>query len=131
MIRVIYLRVAPFLAPFFLLTTLVFFGMCVWRGEIILGLQAQMIKDQKQVVELVVTHTEASNKVSQDYEVSKTEKQQEKVYVDREVEKIVLMPSYSNECFDTVGLQQINSYITSVNGSGKPENRVSTSTGAN
>lgn len=131
MIRVIYLRVAPFLAPFFLLTTLVFFGMCVWRGEIILGLQAQMIKDQKQVVELVVTHTEAANKVSQDYEVRKTEKQQEKVYVDREVEKIVLMPSYSNECFDDAGLQQINSYIASINSASKSEDRVSASAGAN
>lgn len=131
MVRIIYLRVAPFLAPFFLLTTLVFFGMCVWRGEIILGLQAQLIKDQKQVVELVVTQNEAANKVSLDYEVRKSDKQQEKVYVDREVEKVVLMPSYSNECFDNAGLQQINSYIASINSASKPESGMSTSTGAN
>ena len=130
MVRVIYYKLAPFLAPFFLLTTIVFFGMCLWRGEIILGLQAQAVKDQKQTLEVVVTHTEATNKVSQNYEDKRTEREQEKIYVDRVVDKIVLMPSYSTECFDDVGLHQLNSYIASINGSSEPNEAVSTDTGA-
>ena len=131
MVRVIYYKLAPFLAPFFLLTTIVFFGMCLWRGEIILGLQAQAVKDQKQTLEVVVTHTEATNKVSQNYEDKRSEREQEKVYVDRVVDKIVLMPSYNTECFDNAGLYQLNSYITSINGSSEPNEAVSTDTGAN
>lgn len=131
MIKVIYLKLAPFLLPLFFLTNLVFFAICVWRGEVILGLQAQAIKDQKQVVELVVTQSEVANKVSLEYELLKSDKQQEKVYVDREVEKIVLVPSYSNECFDNAGLQQINSYIASINSASKSESGMSTSAGAN
>ena len=131
MVRVIYYKLAPFLAPFFLLTTIVFFGMCLWRGEIILGLQAQAVKDQKQTLEVVVTHTKATNKVSQNYEDKRSEREQEKVYVDRVVDKIVLMPSYNTECFDNAGVHQLNSYITSINGSSEPSEAVSSSTGAN
>lgn len=126
----IYVRMSPILAAFFLTTSVVFFAMCLWRGEIILGLQSDALKNKDQEIKVVIEQHEGANKVSQEYEVRKADKEQEKVYVDREVEKIVYMPSYSNLCLDDIGLSQLNGRISSVNGSRKLEDAMPSTTGA-
>ena len=130
MLMSIYVRMSPILAAFFLTTSVVFFAMCLWRGEIILGLQSDALKNKDQEIKVVIEQHEGANKVSQEYEVRKADKEQEKVYVDREVEKIVYMPSYSNLCLDDIGLSQLNGRISSVNGSRKLEDAMPSTTGA-
>lgn len=120
---------SPLLAAFFLLTSIVFFAMCLWRGEIILGLQADALKSKDQEIKVVIEQHESANKISQDYEERKADKEQEKVYVDREVEKIVYLPSYSNVCFDSLGLSQLNGRIASLNSSRELTRTVSTDAG--
>ena len=131
MLMSIYVRMSPILAAFFLMTSVVFFAMCLWRGEIILGLQSDALKNKDQEIKVVIEQHEGANKISYEYEVLKADKIQEKVYVDREVEKIVLMPSYGNECFNNDGLLSLNSAITALNDSGKSSNAVHENTGAN
>ena len=46
----LYAKIALWLMPFFLLTSLVFGAIAAYRGEIILGLQAQLIKNKTQEV---------------------------------------------------------------------------------
>lgn len=127
----LYMKVSPLLAAFFLLTSVVFFVMCLWRGEIILGLQTEALKYKDQSINLVIEQHEGANKISHEFEIRQADREQEKVYVDREIEKIVYLPSYSNECFDAAGLQQINNRIKSLNGTGEPTSTVSKDTGAN
>lgn len=131
MLMKLYVRMSPLLAAFLLLTTVVFFSMCLWRGEIILGLQSDALKNKDQEIKVVIEQHEGANKISHEYEIFKADKLQDKVYVDREVEKIVLMPSYGNECFDNDGLLSLNSAITALNDSGKSSNAVHENTGAN
>ena len=130
MLMKLYVRMSPLLAAFLLLTTVVFFSMCLWRGEIILGLQSDALKDKDNEIKVVIQQRDGANKISHEYEVLKADKLQEKVYVDREVEKIVLMPSYGNECFNNDGLLSLNSAITALNDSGKSSNAVHENTGA-
>ena len=130
MLMKLYVRMSPLLAAFLLLTTVVFFAMCLWRGEIILGLQSDALKNKDQEIKVVIEQHEGANKISHEYEIFKADKLQEKVYVDREVEKIVLMPSYGNECFNNDGLLSLNSAITALNDSGKSSNTVHENTGA-
>ena len=130
MLMSIYVRMSPILAAFFLMTSVVFFAMCLWRGEIILGLQSDALKNKDQEIKVVIEQHEGANKVSQEYEVRKADKEQEKVYVDREVEKIVYTSSYSNLCLDAIGLSQLNGRISSVNGSRKLEDAMPSTTGA-
>lgn len=130
MLMKLYVRMSPLLAAFLLLTTVVFFAMCLWRGEIILGLQSDALKNKDQEIKVVIEQHEGANKISHEYEIFKADKLQDKVYVDREVEKIVLMPSYGNECFNNDGLLSLNSAITALNDSGKSSNAVHENTGA-
>ena len=130
MLMKLYVRMSPLMAAFLLLTTVVFFTMCLWRGEIILGLQSDALKNKDQEIKVVIEQHEGANKISHEYEIFKADKLQDKVYVDREVEKIVLMPSYGNECFNNDGLLSLNSAITALNDSGKSSNAVHENTGA-
>ena len=130
MLMKLYVRLSPLLAAFLLLTTVVFFSMCLWRGEIILGLQSDALKDKDNEIKVVIQQRDGANKISHEYEVLKADKLQEKVYVDREVEKIVLMPSYGNECFNNDGLLSLNSAITALNDSGKSTDAVHENSGA-
>ena len=130
MLMKLYVRMSPLLAAFLLLTTVVFFAMCLWRGEIILGLQSDALKNKDQEIKVVIEQHEGANKISHEYEIFKADKLQDKVYVDREVEKIVLMPSYGNECFNNDGLLSLNSAITALNDSGKSTDAVHENTGA-
>lgn len=60
----------------------------------------------------------AINRVSADYEKSKSEQRVKVETVTREVQKIVERPVYQQHCFDPSGLQLINSLIAS--GSSEP-----------
>ena len=130
MVVLIYRMLAPYLAPLFLLTTIVFFSMCVWRGEVILGLQAEAIKDKDKEIKVVIEQHDSEHKISLEYEQQKTNKQQEKIYVDRTVEKIITVPSYSSVCFDDAWLFQLNSQIAAFNNPTESVSALSESTGA-
>lgn len=129
MVAIFYTKVATYLAVFFLLTTIVFMSINVWRGEVILGLQSEVLSNKNQEVKVIIEQHEAANKVSKDYEDRKVNREKEKIYVTRQVEKIVSVPSYVNECFDPIGLQYFNSQVSSINSSGKLNNTLSTNTG--
>lgn len=58
------------------------------------------------------------NQVSADYETLKSEQRVQVETVTREVQKIIERPIYRNDCFDSNGLQQLNSLIAS--GASKP-----------
>src|SRR5690606_6300275 len=58
------------------------------------------------------------NRMSADYEATKSEQRIQVETVTREVQKIIDRPVYLNHCFDNDGLQQLNSLIAS--GAGKP-----------
>lgn len=111
----IYYRIAVFLAPFFLLTTIVFFLMCLYRGELILGLQAELLKNKDQVIKITLDTKTIANNVGKEYEESKVKRVQEKEVIIKEVERLVDNPVYRNICFDDDGLQQINNHINSYN----------------
>lgn len=121
MFQIIYWKLAPYLAPFFLLTTIVFFSMCVWRGEIILGLQAELIKDKNQEVKVIIEQVKAANAIGQQYEQRKADREELKVEVTHEIEKIVSVPLYSNLCFDYDGLHLLNSQISTINSTAQPD----------
>ncbi|WP_373684814.1 hypothetical protein [Acinetobacter sp. YH12064] len=58
------------------------------------------------------------NQVSADYETLKSEQRIKTETVTREVQKIIEQPVYRNDCFDSDGVQQLNSLIAS--GASKP-----------
>lgn len=58
------------------------------------------------------------NQVSADYETLKSEQRVQVETVTREVQKIIERPVYRNDCFDSDGVQQLNSLIAS--GASKP-----------
>ena len=58
------------------------------------------------------------NQVSADYETLKSEQRIRTETVTREVQKIIERPVYRNDCFDSDGVQQLNSLIAS--GASKP-----------
>lgn len=124
-----YRKVSPLLAAFFMFTSVVFFLICLYRGEVILGLQAEHIKNKNQEVKVIIEQQDLANKISQQYEELKADRIQEKIYVDREIEKIVTVPIYSTVCFDTDGLQSVNSAITSANASTQSKATMPTTTG--
>lgn len=129
MVAIFYNKVAPYLAVFFLLTTIVFMSITVWRGEVILGLQSEVLSSKNQEVKVIIEQHEAANKVSKDYEDRKVNREKEKIYVTRQVEKVVSVPSYANECFYPIGLQYFNSQVSSINSSCELNNTLSTNTG--
>ena len=121
MVVLLYKKLAPYLCGFFMLATCVFFFLGFIRSAQIVSLQTELLKNKQQEVKVIVEQQEVAIKISQAYEERKADKIQEKIYVDREVEKIISVPSYSNECFDASGMLSLNSYIASINGSGKPK----------
>lgn len=112
-----YFKLAPLLVPFFMLTTVVFFVICVYRGEIILGLQSKLLTDKDQEIRVVVEQHESANNISKAYEQRQADREQEKIYVTNTIEKIVSVPSYSNLCFDPTGLQFLNGQVAAANSS--------------
>lgn len=114
MFRVIYQNVAVFLAPLFLITTIAFIIMSVYRGEVILGLQAELLKQKNQDVKVVIEQIKEVNAVGE--EAAAEQRVQEIIKHERtiEIEKIVKVPVYSNECISDAGLQFYNkTYVPS------------------
>lgn len=130
MFKLIYFKLAPFIAPFFLLTTLVFFSMCVWRGEVIMGLQAELNKDKDREIKVVVDTASIAKAVSDSYELYRTDKQKERITDERIIEKIITVPIYDGMCFDTNGVQYLNNKANPVSNPSKSGSGVSTTKGA-
>lgn len=131
MYKALYMKLAPLLLPLFILTTVVFFTICVWRGEIIIGLQSNALNTKDREIKVIIEQQEAVIKVADNYEVRKADREIIKEEKTNEVEKIVLIPSYSNLCFDNTGLQLIQDSINTVNGSIKPKTALPSDTGVN
>lgn len=112
MIYAIYKRVSLFLAPLFLLTTLVFAVLTVYRGEIILGLQAELLKDKGKEIKIVIEQVQKLNEVSKEYEETKQTNNTAKQEKLREVEKINDQSEHSSVCITTDGLQLYNSIVS-------------------
>ena len=55
---------------------------------------------------------EVIEKVNTVYVEKKVQEKPKIEYITKEVEKLVMLPSYSNVCFDATGLQYTNSIIT-------------------
>lgn len=66
--------------------------------------------NNKQVKALADAQDKA-NKASADYEQLKSEQRTKVETVTREVQKIIERPVYHNDCFDSDGMQQLNSLI--------------------
>lgn len=130
MVLLIYRKVAPYLCLFLALTTLGFALGNVWQGKVIVDLQSQLLKDRDQQIKVVIEQQHTANQVSQEYEQRKADREQTKVVVTHEIEKIVSVPMYSNLCFDTDGLHLLNDSIRAINGSSQPKTTMSEDTGA-
>jgi len=108
----IYKSLAQFLAPLFLLTTIAFAVLTVYRGEIILGLQAELVKDKDKEFKVVVDITKDLNEVAKLYEQDRTKIEIHKQENTHVIEKIVSEPVFSTVCFSSDGLQHYNQIIT-------------------
>jgi hypothetical protein len=61
---------------------------------------------------------EIIEKINTVYVEKKVQEKPKIEYITKEVEKLVMLPSYSNVCFDATGLQYTNSIITRTYGNG-------------
>ena len=122
--------IAPWLMPFFLLTSLVFGAISVYRGEIILGLQAQLIKNKTQEVKVIIEQQQASSVISKEYEERKAQREQSRIVNNVQVEKVISESDNSSVCFDDAWLFQLNNQIASFNNPTESVSALSESTGA-
>lgn len=130
MVLIIYKKIAPYLCLFLALTTIGFAANNVWQGKVIVDLQSQLLKDRDQQIKVVIEQQHTANQVSQEYEQRKADRQEAKVVVTHEIEKIVSVPMYSGLCFDPDGLHLLNDQIRAINSSREPETTMSEDTGA-
>lgn len=126
----VYNKISPLLMPFFILTTLVFGGIAMYRGELILGLQSQLIKNKTQEVKVIIEQQQASNEISKQYEERKAQREIDRNISNVQIEKVISDSDNHSVCFDDAWLYQLNSQIASLNNSGQPESELSTDTGA-
>lgn len=126
----VYTKIAPLLMPFFIITTCVFGAIAVYRGEIILGLQAQLIKDKTQEVKVIIEQQQASNDISKQYEQRKADREQDRIKANVQIEKVIRESDNSSVCFDDAWLYQLNNQIATLNNTGKSVSAVSEPTGA-
>ena len=75
--------------------------------------QAKIQEIEQKHLKALAEKQNAINQVSADYEKAKSEQRVQVETVTREVQKIIERPVYSNDCFDSDGLQQLNALITS------------------
>ena len=74
---------------------------------------AKIQKIEQQHLKALAEKQNLINQVSADYETLKSEQRVQVETVTREVQKIIERPVYRNDCFDSNGLQQLNSLIAS------------------
>ena len=126
----LYAKIALWLMPFFLLTSIVFSAIAVYRGEIILGLQAKLIDNKDQEIKITVEHQEAAERISNDYEQRKADREQDKANAKITIEKIISESDNSSICFDDAWLFQLNNQVASFNNPTESVSALSESTGA-
>ena len=126
----LYAKIALWLMPFFLLTSLVFGAIAVYRGEIILGLQAQLIKNKTQEVKVIIEQQQASNVIGKEYEERKAQREQNRIVNNVQIEKVISESDNSSVCFDDAWLFQLNSQVASFNNPTESVSALSESTGA-
>ena len=126
----LYAKIALWLMPFFLLTSVVFSAIAVYRGEIILGLQAQLIKNKTQEVKVIIEQQQASNVISKEYEERKALREQNRVMNNVQIEKVISESGNSSVCFDDAWLFQLNNQIAAFNNPTESVSALSESTGA-
>lgn len=127
----VYARLSPVLMPFFILTTCVFGFLAIHRGELVMRLQTELIKDKTQEVKVIIEQQKASNEISKQYEQRKAIREQDRNITNVQIEKVISESDNSSVCFDDAWLYQLNSQVVSTNTSGQPESAVSADTGAN
>ncbi|AGY48122.1 Rz-like spanin [Acinetobacter phage Presley] len=110
-----YKFLSPYLAGFFLITSLAFSGLAIYRGEVISSLQSDLIAKKDQEIKVVIERNDIANDVSKKHEQGKTERETRNEITIKQVETIVKEPIYLNTCFDDSGLSVLNGNITSTN----------------
>lgn len=108
MTRAIYSLVCMIAAPILLVIALVSIFTTVHRGEVIQGLQAEIIKNTKQDVKVVIEKVEAVNKIGSEYAETQTKILNDQKVVTREYTKIIEVPVFSNECISSDGVLKYN-----------------------
>jgi len=126
----LYAKIALWLMPFFLLTSLVFGAIAIYQGEIILGLQAQLIKDKTQKVKVIIEQQQANNVISKEYEERKAQREENRIVNNVQVEKVISEPGNSSVCFDDAWLFQLNNQIAAFNNPTESVSALPESTGA-
>lgn len=121
----LYRLACMYLAPLFLVTTIGFMASSVYRGEVILGLQAEIIKDRSQEVKVVIEKVEAVNKVGEGYASTQTNIVTDQKETIREVSKIIKVPVFTNICISDDGVlkynETISKYTPQANPTSEPE----------
>lgn len=112
-----YRFLSPYLAGFFLITSLAFFGLSVYRGEVISNLQSDLITKKDQEIKVVIERNDIANDVSTKFEQGKTERETRNEITVKKIETVVKEPIYLNTCFDDNGVSVINEYVTATNAS--------------
>ena len=108
MTRAIYSLVCMIAAPILLVIALVSIFTTVHRGEVIQGLQAEIIKNTKQDVTVVIEKVEAVNKIGYEYAETQTKILNDQKVVTREYTKIIEVPVFSNACISNDGVLKYN-----------------------
>jgi hypothetical protein len=129
MVRKLLLMISPYLAGFFFITTIGFIVLAAYRGEMIVTLQSQLITNKDQQIKVIVEGVDNAQAISEAYELGKGERQIEKEFVVKQVDKIIEKPFYiSTVCLDSDGLSVLNGSISATDAS-QPESTVPTATG--
>lgn len=110
-----YKFLSPYLAGFFLITSLAFCGLSVYRGEVISSLQSDLIANKDQEIKVVIERHDLANQVATEYEKGRTEREVKNEVTVKQIETIVKEPIYLNTCFDDSGVSVLNGYINSTN----------------
>lgn len=101
-----------YVAGFFFLTTIALAGFAIYRGEVISGLQSQLIENKSQQIKVIIDSTEMADKIGQQVQNGINSIQVSKEKTTHEVERIIKEPIYLNTCFDSSGLSVLNQAIS-------------------
>lgn len=130
MFTALYYKLSPVLLPFFVVIAILLAVLSMFRGQIIENLRTELLNAKTADVRVTLEQQEVAYTFSMDYEKLASALGKEKVYVDREVDKIILLPSYDNVCFDDAGMYQLTKAIKNPAGiASEPVDAVSSSEG--
>lgn len=106
------LLITRYLAGFFFLVSLGLAALAIYRGEVISGLQRELIAKQDKQINLVIDSNAIANKISKDFQIKVNVLDAQKEVTTHEVERIVKEPVYLNTCFDASGLSVLHQAIS-------------------